>query len=124
MATDSRYYKGALIADIARLAGLNDDLTCDIWHPGNAIYRAPLSNPDDEPMANEMAAVIIGAVAEDHADDLDFDSDRAFEQALTDARRMMCEPGYSRLFGSSGAESLDEIVRARHAQTQSKRPKG
>ena len=40
-ATDSRYYKNALIADIARLAGLNDDLTCDIWHPGNAIYRAP-----------------------------------------------------------------------------------
>ena len=27
MATDSRYYKGALIADIARLAGLNDDLS-------------------------------------------------------------------------------------------------
>ena len=124
MATDSRYYKGALIADIARLAGLNDDLTCDIWHPGNAIYRAPLSNPDDESTANLMAEVILSALAADHAHDPDFDGDKAFTQALTNSRRMMCEPVYARLFGSSGAEALDEIVRARHAQTQSKRPKG
>jgi hypothetical protein len=99
MATDSRYYKNALIADIARLAGLNDDLTCDIWHPGNAIYRAPLPNPDDESAANSMAEVILGALAADHAHDPDFDGDKAFTQALTDSRRMMCEPVYVRLFG-------------------------
>ena len=62
-------------------------------------------------------------MAEDHADDLDFDSDRAFEQALTDARRMIT-PGYSRLFGSSGAESLDEVPTYATRGPQSKRPKG
>ena len=107
------YYMGALVADIARLAGLNDDLSCDIYHPRNAPYRVPLANPDDEHVANEMAAVILSAVAADHADELDFDCDKAFTQALTDARRMLCEPEYARLFGAPGVESLDEIIRAR-----------
>ena len=101
-------YKGALVADIARLAGLNDDLTCDIWHPRNAPYRVPLPNSGDEDTAVSMASVIVGAVAEKHADDPAFDSDKAFEQALIDSRRMLCELGYSRLFGS-GPESLDDI---------------
>ena len=105
-----RYFRGALIADIARLAGLNDDLTCNVWHPRNAAYRVPLSNPDDEDMANEMAAAILSAVAADHADQPDFDCDRAFEQALTDSRRMLVEPQYARLFGASAPQSLDEIV--------------
>ena len=120
MTTDSRYYKSALVADIARLAGLNDDLTCDTWHPRNAIYRAPLSNPDDEHMANEMAAVILSAVAADHATEPNFDCDETFTQALTDSRRMLCEPAYERLFGAAGPESLDDIVRARRAPGQNK----
>ena len=65
-------------------------------------------------MANEMAAVITGAVIDDRGHEPGFDRDKAFEQALVDSRRMMCEPAYERLFnGSRGAESLDEIVRAR-----------
>jgi hypothetical protein len=44
-----------------------------------------------------MAEVILGALAADHANDPD--GDKAFTQALTDSRRMMCEPVYVRLFG-------------------------
>ena len=111
---ESQRYMGALVADIVMLGGLNADLTCDMWHPRNAVYRVSLSNPDNEHMANEMAAVITGAVIDDRGHEPGFDRDKAFEQALVDSRRMMCEPAYERLFnGSHGAESLDEIVRAR-----------
>jgi hypothetical protein len=103
-------YKGALVVDIARLAGLNDDLTCDLWHPLNVAYRVPLSDAADEDMANAMADAIASAVAADHADDPAFDCDKAFEQALTDSRRMLVEPQYARLFGASAPQSLDEIV--------------
>ena len=106
----SNHYKGAAIPDIARLAALNDDLTCDIWHPRNAAYRVPLADADNEAMANAMADAIIGAVAAEHADDEDFDFVKALDQALVDARRMVCDPEYARLFVGKGAASFDEVV--------------
>ena len=87
---ESQRYMGALVADIVMLGGLNADLTCDMWHPRNAVYRISLSNPDDEHMANEMAAVITGAVIDDRGHEPGFDRDKAFEQALVKFRRMMC----------------------------------
>ena len=99
--TPNMTYMGALVVDIARLAALNDDLTCNIHHPRNAIYRVPLSDPNDEDMAIAMADAIS---AEDP---------EIFEQALIDARRMVVEPAYARLFGAFAPQSLDEIVRGR-----------
>ncbi len=95
------YYMGASITDIARLGALNADLSCDISDPRNAKYRVPLADPADEIIARDMAGVSFGAVAELHADEAKFDSDKAYEQCLVDARRMQIDPEYIRLFGGS-----------------------
>jgi hypothetical protein len=58
-----------------------------------------------------MAEVILIAVAADHAHDPDFDGDKAFTQALTDSRRMMCEP-----------EQCPLWVKSRHVQRTSRCP--
>jgi len=110
-------YANVPIADILRVAALNADLTSDASHPQNAIYRVPLSSADDESLARGMADIVFGAVTEKYADEPGFDSEKAFHQCLVDARRMVCEPDYERLFDGQGVDSLDEIVRqrARHA---------
>ena len=92
------YYKGAAVADIARLAALNDDLTCNQWHPRNARYRVPLTDAADEAMANAMADAIYGAVAEERAKDPIFNSDKVYQQCLADARRMLRDREYWGLF--------------------------
>jgi hypothetical protein len=51
MDREQRYYKGAAIADILRIAGLNADLTTDMGDPKNAIYLVCLEDPDSEDLA-------------------------------------------------------------------------
>jgi len=81
--------------------------------PRNNVYRVPLTNAADEELANSMADAIWSAVLEEHDAEDDFDSDRALQQCLVDARRMLREPEYARLFGGDGLGSLDEIVETR-----------
>ena len=107
------FYKGAAIADLCWLAGLNDDLTCDMYHPRNAVYRNPLSDTADEDMANAMADASWGALEEQRGQEPGFDPEATFQQCLVDARRMVVEPEYSRLFCGDGPGSLDEIVSTR-----------
>ena len=95
-------YNGVPIADILRVAGLKEDLTCDIWHPVNAVYRKPLPKDADERLALGMADAMANG-----------ETDIMFEECLIGARRMVCEPDYSRLFGGDGAASLEDIMRAR-----------
>lgn len=109
-------YNGVPIADILQVGGLKEDLTCDIWHPVNAVYRKPLPKDGDVAvsMADAMAGSVIDTVAAAHADDPRFfDPEKVFEECLVDARRMVCEPDYGRLFGGDGAASLEDIMRAR-----------
>jgi hypothetical protein len=86
-------YRGIPIADILRVAGLNPDLSTTIGDPRNVAYIGPLENDADEDMAEEMAAVSYGSWREQHGD-----SDMGFEQCLVDARRMILDEAYSRLF--------------------------
>ena len=104
------YYEGAAIADIAWLAGLDADLSCVTWHPRNAAYRVPLPEPGAESLANLMADAVFGAYVEKHGDREDFDPEKTWQQCLVDARRMVAEPEYARLFGVEGATSLDDIM--------------
>ncbi len=65
----------------------------------NFDYLRPLSIAADEEMANAMADAIYGAVAEERAnDDPTFNSDKAYQQCLADARRMLRDREYWRLF--------------------------
>jgi hypothetical protein len=105
------HYKGATIVDIARLAGLNDDLTCNIWHPLNAVYRVPLASTDAEAMAVDMAAATYGAIVAERGEPVE--PEQVHYQCLVDARRMVGEPDYARLFGDTPPQSLDGILRWR-----------
>jgi hypothetical protein len=98
---DSRniYYMGASITDIARLAALNVDLTTDMTVLRNAAYIVTLADAADEDMANFMADACFGAVADQHADDPTSDPEKTYEQCLIDARHMLRDPDYARLFG-------------------------
>jgi hypothetical protein len=86
-------YRGVPIADILKAAGLNPDLTTNMGDPRNVAYIGPLEDPDDEHMAEEMAAVSYSAWREQHDDD-----EMGYEQCLVDARRMLCDGNYTRLF--------------------------
>jgi hypothetical protein len=105
---NNMYYKGAVITDILRLGAMNADLTSDMSDPRNAIYRVPLSGADltgkagctNEEMALTMADRSFHAVCRLHADDLNFDQDTAYEQCIVDARRMMLDSNYFRLFSA------------------------
>jgi hypothetical protein len=44
-----------------------------------------------------MAGAMFAAVRDEHLGDSNFDDDSAYEQCLTDARRMLLDPKYSRL---------------------------
>lgn len=84
---------------MARLA-INPDWSCNTRDPRNAHYLRPLSIAADEKMANAMAEVIYGAVAEKHANDQAFSSDEVYRQCLVNARRMLRDREYWGLFWS------------------------
>ena len=64
-----------------------------------ARYLVPLPNPDEEEMAHGMASGMYGACAERFANDIsEAEAEAVFEQCLTDARRMICEPEYAEIF--------------------------
>jgi hypothetical protein len=63
-------------------------------------YLRPLSIAADETMANEMAEITYGAVAEQHANDRAFNPDEVYRQCLVNARRMLRDPEYWGFFGN------------------------
>jgi len=67
--------------------------------PQYARYLVPLPNAADEALAQEMASFTWPwAAARFCADITEQEADRAFEQILIDARRMICEPEYGAIF--------------------------
>lgn len=93
----------ALLVDILKIDAIDkSDLSSDMTDPRNAIYRVPLSELSEERDAQSMADVIFSAVRREHSEETNFDHDVAYEQCLTDARRMLVDPNYSRLFDLLG----------------------
>jgi hypothetical protein len=86
-------YRGVSIAGLLKVAGLNADLTTVMGDPRNVAYIGPLENPDDEDMAEGMAAASYSSWREQHGD-----NDMRFEQCLVDARRMILDDAYAQLF--------------------------
>ena len=76
------------------------DLLCT--HPGdpaNAQYLVPLEDSEQEEMAHGMADAIYGACAENFSDNITKEqADRVYEQCLIDARHMLCDEDYERIF--------------------------
>ena len=99
---DGVYYRGASIVDILRVAGLDQDLHTDAANPKNCSYTARLTDEADERMAERMASISFGALAQEHSNDVAFDHDKAYEQCVIDARHMILNESYARLFGSLG----------------------
>jgi hypothetical protein len=78
---------------------LADLLTTHRDDPANAQYLVPLEDAEDERLAHGMADAIYGAMAEHFRDDITQEqADRAYEQALIDSRRMICDEDYLRIF--------------------------
>jgi hypothetical protein len=91
-------------SELARLA-INSNLTCDVRDPRNTRYLTPFSNAERESLADGMACAIYSAAADEFGDDTtQIEADQVFEQFLVDARRMLCDPDYSRLFGGDGTD--------------------
>jgi hypothetical protein len=91
----------ALLVDFLEIDGINIcDLTCDMADPSNAIYRVPLPEPNEQ-KAREMADISFNAVLDQHLEDPNFDSDVAYEQSLTDARRLLLDPNFDLLLNLS-----------------------
>jgi hypothetical protein len=71
-------------------------------HPGdpaNARYLTPLENSEDEAMAHDMADSTYTAMVDDFPEDITKEqADAAYEQALIDCRRMLCDEDYARTF--------------------------
>ena len=92
-------------SELARLA-INSNLTCDVRDPRNVRYLTPFSNAERESLAYAMACASDSAAADEFGDGTtQTEADQMFEQCLVDARRMLCDPDYSRLFGGDGAYS-------------------
>jgi len=88
----------ALLVDFLKVDGVNIfDLTTDLSDPRNAIYRVPLSDGREKDVVATADATLDFVVAE-HSKEPNFDDDVAYEQCLTDARRMLLDPNYSRLW--------------------------
>jgi hypothetical protein len=80
---------------MARLA-----INRNIHDPRNARYLRPLAIAADEEMADCMAEMIYGAIADKKGNDRAFNSDEVYRQCLIDARRMLRDREYWGLFGS------------------------
>jgi hypothetical protein len=94
-AMEDFYMRRDGIAGVLKAAGLNLDLTTTMGDPRNVAYIGPLENDDDEDMAEGMAAASYSDLCERYGDD----DDTGYEQCLVDARRMLCDRNYARLFG-------------------------
>lgn len=107
----NRFASGASFEEMVRLA-INHDFSCDVRNRRNAQYLVPLPDAALEKMANDMATVNFSVVAEEFDDDTTrIEADREFEQRLVDARRMLCDPDYMRLFGGdTDVSEVDRLV--------------
>jgi hypothetical protein len=80
-----------------------DAFVSDLLHthpddPAKAQYLVPL-DPEQEELAHEMASAIYGAYADQFRDDITQEqADRVWEQCLIDARHMVCDENYARIF--------------------------
>jgi hypothetical protein len=82
-----------------------DAFVCDLLrtHPGdpaNARYLVPLEDSEQEEMANAMADAIYSCGYKPYFSDniTEEQADRVWEQCLIDARRMVCDEDYARIF--------------------------
>ncbi len=67
--------------------------------PANAPYLVPLEDRQAEEMAQCMADASYSAAAEEFADHITREqADKVWEQCLVDARRMLCDEDYARIF--------------------------
>lgn len=88
--------------EMVRLA-INPDLTTDIYHPRNVRYLFPFLDSGREEMSHAMADVSYSAAADEfHHSTTQAEADQVYEQCLVDARRILCDPDYARLFGGEG----------------------
>ncbi len=94
--------RNAFLVDFLEIDAINkSDLSSDMADPKNAIYRVPLPGSSEEE-AQIIAIVNHGVVVKMHSKEPNFDHDVAYEQCLTDARRMVLDPNYSLLFDLLG----------------------
>ena len=78
---------------------VNDLLRTHPADPANARYLVPLESREEEEMAHAMADAIYCACVDDFRDDITKEqADRVWEQCLIDARRMVCDKDYARIF--------------------------
>jgi hypothetical protein len=74
-------------------------LTCHTCDPQNASYLIPFQDDEAEWLAKAMADASYSAVAEQFGDDItQEEADLVWEQCLIDARRMLCDRDYARIF--------------------------
>jgi hypothetical protein len=80
-------------------AFINDLLRTNPHDPANARYLIPLADPEQEEMAHRMADTIYSAEVEKFSDNItEEQADRVWEQCLIDARHMLCDKDYERIF--------------------------
>ena len=79
---------------------VNDLLHIYPGDPANARYLVPLDDPEQEQMAHTMADATYscGYVTYFRDDITKEQADRVWEQCLIDARRMLCDEDYERIF--------------------------
>ena len=94
---NSLYYRGAALTDILRVGGMNADLSTDMSDPRNAAYLKSISDKNER-MVMLMAGISYSAVRDKRGEDKSFDPDAAFRQCRVDARRILIDPHYARLF--------------------------
>jgi|GEM_PF-4023706 len=80
-----------------------DPLQTDQRDPANARYLVPLDDPEQEVQARSMADTIYGSAADEALIDggghiTVAQGVEIYNQALVDARRMILDPEYARLF--------------------------
>jgi hypothetical protein len=78
--------------------------------PAHARYLVPLEDPEQEKMAHSMADWSYGACTDYFTEDTTKEqADRVWDQCLIDARRMLCDEDYARIFEPpEGWESIFE----------------
>jgi hypothetical protein len=116
MPSDEELRNGPTPEQRARLA-VNADWTVNVTDERNARYLIPLGGMIQcgaagqvraEDMAEEMASAVYGAIVTDATPEIT--AEAVYFQALVDARRMVCDPEYLRLF-EGGPDRRREPVR-------------
>ena len=91
-------YRGIPIINLLKVAGLNPDLSVNMGDPTNVAYIGPLQeDDDDEHMAEQMALVNYDGWIDRHGRE----DEMVLEQMTVDARRMLCDDRYMRMFTGS-----------------------